>query len=104
MANAFNEFCRLTQVFKVNKQIYEAELAVDCANGVGFVAMNRVSEYIKKYLHVTIYNDDIMDTQKVNESCGAEWVHKSGKKPKGMPKVKRQCALDGDADRLIYFR
>lgn len=104
MTDAFNEFCRLTMVFKVNKQKYDPELAMDCANGVGFVAMQQVKEKVKKYLNITLYNTDIEDSDKVNDNCGAEWVHKSGKKPKGMLKVKRHCALDGDADRLMYFK
>jgi hypothetical protein len=66
--------------------------------------MDKLKDMVRKYVFITLYNEDIQDTDKVNESCGAEWVHKSGKKPRGMLKVKRHCALDGDADRLIYFK
>ena len=90
--------------YKIHRQHYDNELAVDCANGVGFVAMEDIIRQVRKYLNITLYNVAIEKVMKVNENCGAEYVHKSGKKPTGMLKVKKHAALDGDADRLIYFK
>ena len=57
-------------------------------------------------LKVTIINDDV-NPDKLNEDCGAEFVHKDQKFPLNFDKFGKtglKCAsFDGDADRLIYF-
>lgn len=57
-------------------------------------------------LKIKIINDD-SSPERLNEECGAEFVHKDQKFPLKFDELGRaglKCAsFDGDADRLIYF-
>ncbi|KAI9297409.1 Phosphoacetylglucosamine mutase [Neoconidiobolus thromboides FSU 785] len=81
-------------------------LTVDCANGVGAPKLKKLAEEIGiKYLQINITNDDIDSQEKLNYQSGADYVKTTFKFPNQVqPDVKaRYCALDGDADRVIYF-
>lgn len=58
-------------------------------------------------LKIHFYNDDPLP-EKLNEDCGAEFVHKDQKFPTHFEdsdkfKGKKCASFDGDADRLIHF-
>lgn len=96
----------LEDIFKDNKvcKNYKPEqLVVDCANGVGYPAIKRLSQEpgVSEHLPMELINtgDGIL-----NLSCGADFVKTSGKPPINSNKLdKRYASMDGDADRIIYF-
>jgi len=58
-------------------------------------------------LKVHFYNDELVP-DRLNEECGAEFVHKDQKFPTHLEdstsmKGKKCASFDGDADRLIHF-
>lgn len=57
-------------------------------------------------LKVHFFNDDLIP-DKLNEECGAEFVHKDQKFPTHFEdssfRGKKCASFDGDADRLIHF-
>lgn len=86
-------------------------LMVDCSNGVGSLMLDKFleNEKLKKYFNpIAIYNKD---HSKLNEACGAEYVHKGNKAteeflatPETDDEFKNFCfVLDGDADRCVVF-
>lgn len=78
-------------------------LVIDCANGVGSETMQYLckSEEFFQCLPVKLINtgDGIL-----NRLCGADYVKTMQLPPSGADEVgKRYAALDGDADRVVYF-
>ena len=80
-------------------------IVLDCANGVGAIPMQEISKVLEPYIKIEMINTNIDDPSKLNEGCGAEWVHKEQTEPTEMTSAmpKRVACFDGDADRLIYF-
>lgn len=79
-------------------------VVVDCANGVGAGALQKMSEVIgKKFLDVTLCNDGSNGV--LNDKCGADYVKLHQCSPNGvtLEQGKRYASLDGDADRVVYF-
>lgn len=80
-----------------------SELIVDCANGVGVRTLEYMcnnEKFIKK-LPIKLINkgDGIL-----NHQCGADYVKTKLQPPIGATEtLVRYAALDGDADRIIYF-
>lgn len=83
---------------------YKADqLVIDCANGVGFETMRILmnNDRFRTCLPVKLINtgEGIL-----NGSCGADFVKSTGLSPVGACETgKRYAALDGDADRVVYF-
>ena len=77
---------------------YERQLTVDCSGGVGAITMGQIA--FPPLLSVTTINTD---PSVLNDGCGAEHVHKSQSPPRNLVTGGKCAALDGDADRLIYF-
>lgn len=80
-----------------------SDLVVDCANGVGCETMRYLSnnEDFNKHLQLKLINtyEGIL-----NRDCGADFVKTTNKPPLQANDTRvRYAALDGDADRLIYF-
>lgn len=84
------------------KRVMLPPLAVDCANGVGAVAIDAVRSALPAVAVVNRPNDGPL-----NEKCGADFVQKQRAMPeiysKAVPKCKLWASLDGDADRLVMF-
>ncbi|KAJ1920342.1 hypothetical protein IWQ60_007011 [Tieghemiomyces parasiticus] len=81
-------------------------LTVDCANGVGAPKLRALAERIgEANLAVELVNDNIEAADQLNYQCGADFVKTQqnfSANVEGRP-LERCCALDGDADRLVYF-
>lgn len=77
---------------------YERQLTVDCSGGVGAITMSHLA--FPPTLSVSTINTD---PSLLNDLCGAEHVHKSQSPPRNLESSGKCAALDGDADRLIYF-
>jgi phosphoacetylglucosamine mutase len=81
-------------------------LTVDCANGVGAPKLVELAKHIGgDHLSIKMSNDNIDDAEKLNFKSGADFVKVNHEYPEGLssdPQA-RFAALDGDADRLVYF-
>ena len=90
------------------KQNYQKQLILDCANGVGSVVMREFLGLagVKKRLNITMINND-KEPKHLNEGCGAEHVHSKQTLPNGWNAATHQnmkcVSFDGDADRQIYY-
>ncbi|KAJ9097221.1 hypothetical protein QFC21_004890 [Naganishia friedmannii] len=82
-------------------------LIVDCANGVGAVALAKLSPLISDILPIRSICTNTSDASALNHSCGADYVKTNQKPPPAvqevMEKGHRACSLDGDADRVVYY-
>lgn len=80
-------------------------LVIDCSNGIGYQSSKRFyNQYMKDFFKVKFINTS--DVEHLNAGCGAEHVHKEAKLPAHFPVETsvEGLSLDGDADRLVYFR
>jgi len=90
---------------------------LDCANGVGSLAVNEFLKVYNSHTHTVNMEIDCRNNARdgpVNELCGAELVQKNQVKPhiKGLDYHgetaasvflnKLFCSFDGDADRIIF--
>ncbi|KAL1925611.1 uncharacterized protein VTP21DRAFT_494 [Calcarisporiella thermophila] len=83
-----------------------SSLIVDCANGVGAPKLRELIKHIgEDIISVRIVNDDINSETKLNHNCGADYVKSNQAFPEGFQVTPndRCAALDGDADRIVYF-
>ena len=82
-------------------------MLVDCANGVGCTATEKLAKYLDGYIKLIPVNTSIDKRGALNKGCGADFVKTQQKLPLSMaPLMKpnqRACSLDGDADRLMYY-
>lgn len=81
-------------------------LTVDCANGVGGPKLSELLKYINKgIIDVKVVNDDVLRPEVLNLDSGADFVKTKQRAPPSPQPVPgaRNCSLDGDADRLIYY-
>ena len=83
-------------------------LAVDCSNGVGGVTLKNLLTQVSDIFNIVLFNDN--QPEMLNTSCGSEYIQLENTPPIGCLEIVRQygegtrfCAIDGDADRLIYF-
>jgi phosphoacetylglucosamine mutase len=81
-------------------------LQVDCANGVGAVALEQLVKSIgEESLLVKTTNNDVTSRGVLNFDCGADYVKMYQKPPKdvSLSNSVRACSLDGDADRIVFY-
>lgn len=83
---------------------FEKQLHIDCANGVGALKLDKMSAFLEKVgLRVILHNtgDGVL-----NHECGSDYIQKDKILPSIMMDMRINdfgCAVDGDADRLVYF-
>jgi phosphoacetylglucosamine mutase len=95
----FKNLCR----YDVNQPM--RKLYVDCADGVGAHAL----AFIKYDLEPMRLQLELINVGKgvLNEDCGADYVQKNNCLPKNFENVPSGalcCSLDGDADRVVFFK
>jgi len=82
-------------------------LVVDCANGVGALALQKFIPALGTSLTLLPVNDAISTPGALNNACGADYVKTQQKMPPSLESHlrpgQRACSFDGDADRLMYF-
>lgn len=90
--------------------IDSSPLIVDCANGVGAVALTKLQKYIpEQYLPLKMQRTDIQTPGFLNSGCGADYVKTNQRLPSEYEKDsslspgQRMCSFDGDADRIVYY-
>lgn len=84
-------------------------LYVDCANGVGAIALKQFSE-VCDILPVTALNTDLDKPGALNYQCGADFVKTKQALPPSIAESgvltkpnTRGASFDGDADRIVYY-
>jgi phosphoacetylglucosamine mutase len=87
----------------------QGHVTVDCANGVGGPKLRELVKYLPSAadggIDIKIVNDNVVDPESLNVSCGADFVKTQQRAPpssKAGP-MDRSASLDGDADRLVYY-
>ncbi|KAI0048372.1 phosphoacetylglucosamine mutase [Auriscalpium vulgare] len=82
-------------------------LVVDCANGVGANAVEKIVPYLGDSLTFIPHNTATATPGALNNACGADYVKTTQKLPPSLANElksgERGCSFDGDADRLMYF-
>ncbi|EIN13797.1 phosphoacetylglucosamine mutase [Punctularia strigosozonata HHB-11173 SS5] len=82
-------------------------LLIDCANGVGAFAAEKLAQHLQDSITFILANTSTTTPGALNNACGADFVKTQQKLPPSLEgKLKsgqRACSLDGDADRLMYF-
>lgn len=101
LARAFSDWMKDTP-------FYPSPLFIDAANGVGALKGKRLFEVVytfsSKEFPVQFFNVDTASPEKLNSSCGADFVKLKQMPPQGTPSHGTRFAVfDGDADRLVYF-
>uniref|UniRef100_A0A7S3DEW7 Phosphoacetylglucosamine mutase n=1 Tax=Palpitomonas bilix TaxID=652834 RepID=A0A7S3DEW7_9EUKA len=79
-------------------------VVIDCAGGIGAVAVKSFLEQAKDLFNVEIRNPAGSDDE-LNSGCGAEFVQKEKKIPRSIDSQEQHvfASFDGDADRVVYF-
>lgn len=104
-------------VFKKLLKVYDIEnfnncfdnLIVDCANGIGAPQFERFVSLLDQAPMIKFINDNYLHPEKLNESCGADFVKTQQKLPNGVSADFLQndnnlyCSFDGDADRIVFY-
>ncbi|KAF8761386.1 Phosphoglucomutase/phosphomannomutase, C-terminal domain [Rhizoctonia solani] len=82
-------------------------LVVDCANGVGYLAIKEFAPYVQDILKFIPINTAIDTQGALNHQAGADYVKTQQRMPPSVAEnlkiLQRACSFDGDADRLIYY-
>ncbi|KAF9457054.1 phosphoacetylglucosamine mutase [Collybia nuda] len=80
---------------------------IDCANGVGALAVAKLMEYLGDTIPLVLENISLSTPGALNNACGADYVKTMQKLPPSLMDHlqfgQRGCSLDGDADRLMYY-
>jgi len=94
---------------KASNGNYQPSIKFDGANGVGAAKMKLMADAIngsEKLLEVEVFNDGLNEGDVLNFGCGADFVKVQQKCPRNLEDSKpleRCVAVDGDADRVVYF-
>ncbi|CAE7093125.1 unnamed protein product [Rhizoctonia solani] len=82
-------------------------LVVDCANGVGYLAIQEFAPLVEDILKFVPINTAIDTEGALNNQAGADYVKTQQRMPPSVAEnlkiLQRACSFDGDADRLIYY-
>lgn len=85
------------------RRICEQKLVIDCAFGVGSDIVDEFKEKLLGVLPIIAINKK--NYRHLNESCGADYVHRKYKFPQAYTFDHNHlgATLDGDADRSIFL-
>lgn len=85
-------------------------LYVDCANGVGAIALEEFGKYVADEFPLKALNNDLKTKGALNYQCGADFVKTRQQLPPSIAEAgilakpdTRGASFDGDADRLVYY-
>ncbi|KAA8498996.1 Phosphoacetylglucosamine mutase [Porphyridium purpureum] len=100
LASSFTQLTRLSAPARGPR----VQVHVDCAHGVGAVAMRALCAKLPDELAgaFVVFNHESDPHGVLNERCGADYVQKQRCFPDGAPQnCSHLASLDGDADRLV---
>ena len=87
-----------------------APLYVDCANGVGAMAVEEMTKHIGHVIALKPLNNHLTTPGALNSQCGADYVKTKQALPPSIAsggflseRDTRGCSFDGDADRIVYY-
>jgi phosphoacetylglucosamine mutase len=87
--------------------VQPSPLLVDCANGVGALAISALAVHLPGENFLQPVNTSVDQRGVLNFQCGADFVKTSQSPPQSnsptLAPGQRACSLDGDADRLMYY-
>mmetsp|Transcript_131705 Transcript_131705/g.421389 ORF Transcript_131705/g.421389 Transcript_131705/m.421389 type:complete len:567 (+) Transcript_131705:107-1807(+) len=97
----FDSYCALVKSGPAPKN-YKAKVVVDCANGIGAIALStEVQRFKDAGLEMELRNQG---EGPLNDGCGADFVKLKQCQPQGVDTTSvKGVSLDGDADRSMYF-
>jgi len=104
----FNALVKLKDLRSIYGDVsrYKPHLVVDGANGVGAIKAKLFLPLLEQTgLKIKIVNDGDGEDDVLNQDCGADFVKttQSASKNADATPGRRHCAVDGDADRIVYF-
>ncbi|KAI4285684.1 MAG: hypothetical protein L6R35_004600 [Caloplaca aegaea] len=88
---------------------FSDSVTVDCANGIGGPKLRELTKNLPSPfdggLGITIVNDDVINPDRLNFQCGADFVKTNQRAPPSThaAPLTRCASLDGDADRIVYY-
>lgn len=104
LLSAFERLAALRPLAECKK--YTPAVIVDCANGVGAVAVRQMLARLEAATggSVTMVNQGGPEGGPLNDGCGADFVKVKQAAPRGvsMQPGQRMASFDGDADRIVY--
>ncbi len=103
LMNGFQSFKIFhNQFFKSESDKYENQITIDCGNGLCSVFENEIRNIFENNIKINFINDSINDFDKLNNQCGAEYLHKDKIAPSNQLETNKNVSFDGDVDRIIY--
>ncbi|KAJ1508970.1 Phosphoacetylglucosamine Mutase [Coelomomyces lativittatus] len=78
-------------------------LVIDCANGVGAIALRDLMSHLPSTLHLTLTHTQVDQPNLLNAQCGADYVKTHQRSPDPLLPDTLYASLDGDADRVIFY-
>ena len=99
-------FCEFMQLSTALDRKYERRIVIDCSNGVSALHLPELATRVQQFLKIDLINVRTDAKDKLNFECGAEYVSNKVRFPTEVPAAgtEKMASLDGDGDRLIYFR
>jgi phosphoacetylglucosamine mutase len=89
-----------------NEQQQLEPIVIDCANGVGWHALQQVQKKVKSFFTIHARNTG-GEGGALNEECGADYVQKAKCLPRNFTLERdvnwKIASFDGDADRVVYY-
>jgi phosphoacetylglucosamine mutase len=84
---------------------YENEFTMDCCNGIAGYHYKKIIEIFAETVKIHSYNTNYSEITALNDSCGAEYVHKEKNIPVNYFKDAyiKNISYDGDVDRIVYL-
>ena len=78
------------------------DLIIDCANGVGFIALSKLNEFWD--LEMNLVNTKVYNHNLLNHESGSDYVINDQLLPYDEKfNYMLGCSVDGDADRFIFY-
>ncbi len=81
---------------------YENEITIDCANGLASCFTNIIRDIFVDDIKINFINTETENYEKLNNKCGAEYIHKDRKIPSDIINTRKGVSFDGDVDRIVY--
>jgi len=103
--NLFYEKIYYKNIERNEPNKYEGEFTIDCSNGIAAYHYKKIIEIFGETAKIHSYNTNYSEITALNESCGAEYVHKEKKIPINYFKdaYVKNVSYDGDVDRIVYL-
>lgn len=98
-------YTKLARAFKqlVPTSTSPMRVVVDCANGVGAIALQALAPLLAPQLTFTLTHTQTDQPSLINTHCGADYVKTQQRAPDPLEPKTLYASLDGDADRVVFY-